>query len=118
MADNAGKLTGLLVNGWCAAFPTLDFDAERPIDRQTVRPALLNPLFAGPTSLPGIGDKLGKLVEKHFDLRPKGIIHALNLLRPIYFKTAAYGHFGRDEPEFTWEATDKVPALKADAGIK
>jgi S-adenosylmethionine synthetase len=54
----------------------------------------------------------------HFDLRPKGIIHALNLLRPIYFKTAAYGHFGRDEPEFTWEATDKVPALKADAGIK
>jgi S-adenosylmethionine synthetase len=63
-------------------------------------------------------DKLAKLVEKHFDLRPKGIIHALDLLRPIYFKTAAYGHFGRDEPEFTWEATDKVPALKADAGIK
>jgi S-adenosylmethionine synthetase len=63
-------------------------------------------------------DKIAKLVEKHFDLRPKGIIHALDLLRPIYLKTAAYGHFGRDEPEFTWEATDKVPALKADAGIK
>jgi S-adenosylmethionine synthetase len=62
-------------------------------------------------------DKIAKLVEKHFDLRPKGIILALDLLRPIYLKTAAYGHFGRDEPEFTWEATDKVPALKADAGI-
>ena len=53
-------------------------------------------------------EKIAKLVEKHFDLRPKGIIHSLNLLRPIYGKTAAYGHFGRDEPEFTWEATDKV----------
>ena len=60
-------------------------------------------------------EKIGKLVEKHFDLRPKGIIQALNLLRPIYLKTAAYGHFGRDEPEFTWEATDKAMALKADA---
>jgi S-adenosylmethionine synthetase len=59
--------------------------------------------------------KIGKLVEKHFDLRPKGIIQALNLLRPIYLKTAAYGHFGRDEPEFSWEATDKSAALKADA---
>jgi S-adenosylmethionine synthetase len=61
-------------------------------------------------------EKLAKLVEKHFDLRPKGIIKALDLLRPIYFKTAAYGHFGRDEPEFSWEATDKAAALKADAG--
>ncbi len=60
-------------------------------------------------------EKIGKLVEKHFDLRPKGIIQALNLLRPIYLKTAAYGHFGRDEPEFSWEATDKAAALKADA---
>jgi len=60
-------------------------------------------------------EKIGLLVEKHFDLRPKGIIHALDLLRPIYLKTAAYGHFGRDEPEFTWEATDKAAALKADA---
>ena len=60
-------------------------------------------------------EKIASLVEKHFDLRPKGIIQALNLLRPIYSKTAAYGHFGRDEPEFTWEATDKAEALKADA---
>ncbi|HWI14373.1 MAG TPA: methionine adenosyltransferase domain-containing protein, partial [Burkholderiales bacterium] len=63
-------------------------------------------------------DKLAKMVEKHFDLRPKGIIQSLDMLRPIYSKTAAYGHFGRDEPEFTWEATDKVRALKDDAGIK
>jgi S-adenosylmethionine synthetase len=63
-------------------------------------------------------EKIAKLVEKHFDLRPKGIIQALDLLRPIYFKTAAYGHFGRDEPEFSWEATDKAAALKADAGLK
>jgi S-adenosylmethionine synthetase len=61
-------------------------------------------------------DKIAKLVEKHFDLRPKGIIHSLNLLRPIYGKTAAYGHFGRDEPEFSWEASDKVSALRDDAG--
>lgn len=56
---------------------------------------------------------LTKLVEEHFDLRPKGIVKMLDLLRPIYAKTAAYGHFGRDEPEFTWEATDKAAALKA-----
>ena len=61
-------------------------------------------------------DKLARLVEKHFDLRPKGIIHSLDLLRPIYEKTAAYGHFGRDEPEFSWESTNKAAALKADAG--
>ncbi len=61
-------------------------------------------------------DRIAALVQKHFDLRPKGIIQALDLLRPIYFKTAAYGHFGRDEPEFSWEATDKAAALKADAG--
>ena len=57
-------------------------------------------------------DKLSQLVREHFDLRPKGIIQMLDLLRPIYEKTAAYGHFGRDEPEFTWEATDKALALK------
>ncbi len=56
---------------------------------------------------------LTALVREHFDLRPKGIVKMLDLLRPIYSKTAAYGHFGRDEPEFTWEATDKVNALKA-----
>jgi S-adenosylmethionine synthetase len=63
-------------------------------------------------------DKLSELVLKHFDLRPKGIIQMLDLLRPIYEKTAAYGHFGREEPEFTWEATDKARALAADAGVK
>ena len=62
-------------------------------------------------------EKLSELVQKHFDLRPKGIIQSLDLLRPIYSKTAAYGHFGRDEPEFTWEATDKAAALRADAGL-
>ena len=63
-------------------------------------------------------EKLSELVQKHFDLRPKGIIQMLDLLRPIYEKTAAYGHFGRDEPEFTWESTDKAQALAADAGVK
>ena len=63
-------------------------------------------------------DDIVKLIERHFDLRPRAIIHSLNLLRPIYAKTAAYGHFGRDEPEFTWEATDKAAQLRADAGIK
>ncbi len=62
-------------------------------------------------------DRLTELVREHFDLRPKGIVQMLDLLRPIYAKTAAYGHFGRDEPEFTWEATDKAAALKAAAGI-
>jgi S-adenosylmethionine synthetase len=62
-------------------------------------------------------EKLTELVLAHFDLRPKGIVQMLDLLRPIYQKTAAYGHFGRDEPEFTWEATDKAAELKAAAGI-
>ena len=60
-------------------------------------------------------DKLAAMVLRNFDLRPKGIIQMLDLLRPIYEKTAAYGHFGREEPEFTWEATDKALALKAAA---
>ncbi len=60
---------------------------------------------------------LTSLVLEHFDLRPKGIVKMLDLLRPIYSKTAAYGHFGRDEPEFTWENTDKAAALKAAAGL-
>jgi S-adenosylmethionine synthetase len=62
-------------------------------------------------------EKIVELIGRHFDLRPKAIIQTLNLLRPIYSKTAAYGHFGRDEPEFTWEQTDKAAALAADAGI-
>ena len=62
-------------------------------------------------------EKLSDLVQKHFDLRPKGIVQMLDLLRPIYQKTAAYGHFGREEPEFSWERTDKAAALRADAGL-
>ena len=57
------------------------------------------------------------LVSEHFDLRPKGIVQMLDLLRPIYRKSAAYGHFGREEPEFSWERTDKAAALKAAAGL-
>ncbi|TFW70174.1 methionine adenosyltransferase [Methylotenera oryzisoli] len=60
---------------------------------------------------------LTQLVLDHFDLRPKGIVQMLDLLRPIYTKTAAYGHFGRDEPEFTWEHTNKAAALRAAAGF-
>ena len=62
-------------------------------------------------------EKIADLVKKHFDLRPRGIVQMLDLLRPIYAKTAAYGHFGREEPEFTWEATNKAAALRADSGI-
>lgn len=62
-------------------------------------------------------EKIEELVREHFDLRPKGIVQMLDLLRPIYRKSAAYGHFGRDEPEFSWERTDKAAALKASAGI-
>lgn len=61
--------------------------------------------------------KIAELVRQHFDLRPQGIIDMLDLRRPIYRATAAYGHFGRTEPEFTWELTDKAEALKADAGL-
>ena len=57
-------------------------------------------------------DQIARLVRENFDLRPKGIINMLDLLRPIYAKTAAYGHFGRSEPEFSWEASDKVQVLK------
>ena len=63
-------------------------------------------------------EKLEELVAKHFDLRPKGIIQMLDLLRPIYRKTAAYGHFGRNDPDFSWEKTDKAETLAADAGAK
>jgi S-adenosylmethionine synthetase len=62
-------------------------------------------------------EKIADLVREHFDLRPKGIVQMLDLLRPIYQKTAAYGHFGREEPEFTWEHTDKAAALRASAGL-
>ncbi len=62
-------------------------------------------------------EKLTELVLRHFDLRPKGIVQMLDLLRPVYESTAAYGHFGREEPGFTWENTDKAAALRADAGL-
>jgi len=62
-------------------------------------------------------DKIAALVREHFDLRPYGIMQMLDLVRPIYRKTAAYGHFGREEPEFTWERTDKADALREAAGI-
>ncbi len=63
-------------------------------------------------------ETITKLVREHFDLRPKGIIQMLDLLRPIYEKTAAYGHFGREEPEFSWEAADKALALAEAAGVE
>ncbi len=61
-------------------------------------------------------EKLSALIAETFDLRPKGIVQMLDLLRPIYQKTAAYGHFGREEPEFTWERTDRAQILKSKAG--
>ncbi|MEO5693335.1 MAG: methionine adenosyltransferase [Usitatibacter sp.] len=63
-------------------------------------------------------EKISQLIQQHFDLRPRGIVKMLDLLRPIYEKTAAYGHFGREEPEFSWEATDKVALLRDAAGLK
>jgi len=62
-------------------------------------------------------EKIAELVKKHFDLRPKGIVAMLDLLRPVYQKTAAYGHFGREDADFSWESTDKAAALRADAGL-
>ncbi len=62
-------------------------------------------------------DKIKELIQAHFDLTPKGMIQALNLLRPIYRKTACYGHFGRTEKEFTWESVDKLETLRKDAGV-
>ena len=62
-------------------------------------------------------ERITELVNEFFDLRPKGIVKMLDLLRPIYKKTASYGHFGREEPEFTWEKTDKAAELRAAAGL-
>jgi S-adenosylmethionine synthetase len=62
--------------------------------------------------------KLTELVRKNFELTPKKIIESLDLRRPIYQKTAAYGHFGRNDPDFTWEATDKAATLAEQAGLK
>ena len=66
----------------------------------------------------GIGvERIESLVREHFDLRPAAILRDLDLRRPIYQKTAAYGHFGRDEHDFTWERTDKADALRQAAGL-
>jgi S-adenosylmethionine synthetase len=62
-------------------------------------------------------ERIAQLVREHFDLRPYGIVQMLDLVRPIYLKTAAYGHFGREEPEFTWERTDRAEALRTAAGL-
>lgn len=61
-------------------------------------------------------ERIAELIREHFKLTPRGIIESLDLRRPIYKKTAVYGHFGREEPEFTWEKTDKAPLLKKEAG--
>ena len=61
--------------------------------------------------------RIVELVREHFDLRPKGLINMLDLKRPIYQPTAAYGHFGREQAYFTWEKTDKADALRAAAGL-
>jgi S-adenosylmethionine synthetase len=61
--------------------------------------------------------KIEQLVSEHFDLRPAAILRDLDLRRPIYVKTAAYGHFGRDDVDFTWERTDKADVLRAAAGL-
>ncbi|HEY2093581.1 MAG TPA: methionine adenosyltransferase [Thermoanaerobaculia bacterium] len=63
-------------------------------------------------------EKLAELVREHFKMTPRGIMDSLNLRRPIFKKTAAYGHFGRNEPEFTWEKTDKAEALREAAGVE
>jgi S-adenosylmethionine synthetase len=62
-------------------------------------------------------ERIEELVREHFDLRPAAILRDLDLTRPIYAKTAAYGHFGRDDHDFTWERTDKADALRAAAGV-
>ena len=62
-------------------------------------------------------ERIVEIINEVFDLTPRGIIQTLDLLRPIYYKTSAYGHFGRELPEFTWERTDKVDILREKAGV-
>ena len=62
-------------------------------------------------------EKILEVVKKNFDMRPKAIIDHLDLLRPIYRKTSVFGHFGRNDPDFTWERTDKTEILKKNAGV-
>ena len=80
------------------------------------RPINVTVYTEGTGALPD--ERIAELIGEHFDLRPKGIVQMLDLMRPIYAKTAAYGHFGRDEPEFTWERLDKTVQLREAAGLK
>ena len=80
------------------------------------RPTSINVDTSGTNAVPE--ERIVALVREHFDLTPKGIITTLDLKRPIYRKTAAYGHFGRDDPDFTWERTDKAEILRREAGIR
>jgi hypothetical protein len=95
--------------------------AEKVNGLHTKIPHLVECIAARHTHADGTGvisdEKIAELVHEHFDLRPTGIILMLDLLRPIYEKTTAYGHFGREEPEFSWERTDKAQALRAAAGL-
>jgi S-adenosylmethionine synthetase len=79
------------------------------------KPVSINVYTYGTGTIPD--DQITQLIENHFDLRPKGIVQTLDLLRPIYSKTASYGHFGREEPEFTWEQVDKAATLRKAAGV-
>jgi S-adenosylmethionine synthetase len=62
-------------------------------------------------------DEIAALIKKHFPLKPRDIIRHLKLRRPIYVKTSAYGHFGRNDPDFTWERTDKAAALRRESSL-
>jgi len=76
----------------------------------------VSPNLFGTSKIPE--EKIVELIWKNFPVKPKDIIDQLKLRRPIYKKTAAYGHFGREDPDFTWEKTDKVAILKKEAGLK
>ena len=80
-----------------------------------VRPVSISARTFGTERIPVT--RIEELIGEHFDLRPAAILRDLDLLRPIYSKTAAYGHFGRDDHDFTWERLDKVDALREAAGI-
>jgi len=80
------------------------------------RPTSINVHTLGTNKIPE--EKINEIVKKHFILTPKWIIEKLDLLRPIYKKTASYGHFGRDDPDFTWEKTDMVDVLRKEAGLE
>ena len=87
------------------------------IDRTKFNPTETQPASIVAEKITSLEAKIAELIAAHFDLRPKGIVNMLDLLRPIYTETASYGHFGREEPDFTWEVTDKAAELKAAAGI-